>query len=185
MLIRGPTDLRPFKPVKDDEILSTIRGLAHRIALPIGLLLEGPMLRSQFLCMIRDRVEIQCRAVSGVIAGIRRGMRSFAAQQGHRSEKCVQRIGRVHVQVAKQNLLAVRNRVRIHACCRSRLQRDRAYRLVFSRRKQDEGSSSDQQQKYSPNDTENTTSNRRSTHDSFFLTPWSIAPNIAKRCQKG
>ena len=100
------------KPVKTDQV-RVGRIARARVALADALLLRQPVGRSQVLRVVRQGVEVQRGAVAGEVAGVGRRMRALSAHHRQRVEEGVERVGRVNVQIAEEDVLRVSRRRRV------------------------------------------------------------------------
>ncbi len=83
------------------------QGVAGADALLGGLPVGG----QHRLRVVREREEVEARAVAREVAGVGRRMRALAAHQRDREQEAVPRVAAVHVEVAEQDLLLRRPRV--------------------------------------------------------------------------
>ncbi len=112
--LRRGAGLRPLPADECDEV-GVLRIAGARIALADALFRFLPARRRQALGMIVQREEVERGAVAGEVAGVRRRVHPFAAEERQRVQERVDRVGGVDVEVAPQDRLGGR-RARVFSC---------------------------------------------------------------------
>ena len=98
--LRGGARLRPLPADEGDQVgIRRIPG--QGVAAARALLDALPALGREALGVIRDREEVEPRAVAGVVAGVGGRVGTLTAEEGQRVDEGVDRVGGVDVEVAK------------------------------------------------------------------------------------
>lgn len=98
------SNLRPFESHVGDEV--RIGGFSSGIIARTDRI-DGfsPMLRCECFGVVGQGKKVEGRTITSEIAGIGRGMRAFSANDGQTAHERVGGKRRMHVEIAKKNLL--------------------------------------------------------------------------------
>src|SRR5436309_1437703 len=101
--LRRLPDLRPL-PAEERDQVGVLRIARERVALPDRLLRLRPVRGCDAFGVVVDAPEVEVRAVAREVAGVGGRMRALALHEGERAQEGVDGEGRVHVEVAEEDL---------------------------------------------------------------------------------